>query len=109
MNFLRTIAVISCGVALGAPAAHAADLRILDASGLVRAVRVVSAPATVKITLEGVQASRGECVASNVDGLASEKREPVNAQGACVFKEIPAGTWQVTVPVKARWRVQINP
>ncbi len=88
--------------------AQAADLRIIDSSGLVRAVRVVSQPATVKITIEGVSSPHGECVAANVDGLAAEKREPVSPQGVCIFKELPTGSWQVTIPVKARWRVQIN-
>lgn len=100
------VAVLSV---LWASSAYAADLRILDVAGLVRAVRVVSGPATVKVTLEGVQAPRGECVASNVDGLPSEKKEPLSPQGVCIFKQLPAGTWQVTLPVKARWKVQINP
>jgi len=95
-------------VCLAAGEARALELRVLDSVGLVRAVRVVKGAAAVKITLEGKRPEAGSCVAVNVDGLASEKREPVSAQGVCVFKGLPAGTWQVSVPGKARWRVDID-
>jgi hypothetical protein len=88
--------------------ASAAELRVLDSAGLVRALRVVKGAAKVTITLETQQPVRGECVASNVDGLASEKREPVTPQKVCVFKDLAAGSWQIEVPGKVRWRVQIN-
>lgn len=103
------MAVVALAVAaLWAGPAFAGDLRILDKAGLVRAVRVVGGSATVMVIVEGRRGEKGECVAANVDGLASEKREPLSPRGECVFKELAAGTWQVTVPGDARWRVQIN-
>ena len=87
---------------------QAADLKIIDPSGLIRAVRVVKDSSVVRITLVDAPGARGECVATNVDGIASERREQISPQGECVFKALAAGTWQVTVSGGARWRVRIN-
>lgn len=87
---------------------QADDIRIIDASGLIRAVRVVKDSSIVRVTVTDPPGARGECVASNVDGIASERREPISAQGECVFKALAAGTWQVSVSGGARWRVRIN-
>ena len=102
-----SVAVAGCLAAMS-HVALAADFRVLDSEGLVRAVRVVANAGTVTVTLETPQQVRGECVASNVDGLATEKRSPVTAEKVCVFKELPAGTWQIEVPAKVKWRVQIH-
>ena len=104
--FCIAVAMVACLVAT--EDAHALELRVLDSAGLVRAVRVVKGAATAKITLEGKRPEGGSCVATNVDGLAAEKREPVSAQGVCLFKELPAGSWQVSIPGKVRWRVEID-
>ena len=111
VSMSRCFLLLCAGVLLASLAteASAAELRVLDGSGLVRAVRVVSKPAEVKVTIEGGQSPKGECIAANVDGLPSERKAPISPQGVCVFKELAAGTWQVTLPVKARWKVQINP
>lgn len=87
---------------------EAADIKIIDASGLIRAVRVVKDTSIVRVSVIEPPGARGECVASNVDGIASERREPLSAEGECVFKSLAAGTWQVSVSGGARWRVRIN-
>lgn len=87
---------------------QAADIKIIDSAGLIRAVRVVKDSSVVRVTVTDPPGARGECVASNVDGIASERREPISAKGECVFSALAAGTWQVTVSGGARWRVRIN-
>ena len=88
--------------------ADAADLRIVDSTGLIRAVRVVKDSSVVKVSLVDAKGGQGECVATNVDGIASERREKVSSQGECMFTALAAGTWQISVSGGARWRVKIN-
>jgi hypothetical protein len=87
---------------------EAADLKIVDSAGLIRGVRVVRDSSQVTVSLVDPKGARGECVASNVDGIASERREPISPKGECVFNALAAGTWQVTVTGGARWRVRID-
>jgi|GEM_PF-1794099 len=89
-------------------AAVADELRILDSTGLVRAVRVVRGAAAVTVKVEGAQPPAGECVAANLDGLATEKRQPISTTGVCLFTELASGTWQIDLPRKLRWRVTIS-
>lgn len=86
----------------------ASDLRVVDSAGLIRAVRVVKDSAVVKVSLVDAKSGQGECVATNVDGIASERREKISPQGECTFAALAAGTWQITVSGGARWRVKIN-
>jgi hypothetical protein len=90
--------------------ASAGELKILDSAGLVRAVKVVKNEAKIVVTLQPGAASgatRGECVAANIDGLAAEQRVGVSAKGECVFAGLSSGSWQITVPDGIRWKVQI--
>ena len=104
------VGILLCSTAL---VAHAAELRVVDASGLVRAVKVVRGPARVVITLQnsGDKSAaitvRGECVAVNIDGLAAEKRTQVSAKNQCVFDQMSEGSWQMRVPEAATWRAQV--
>ncbi|MEN9846922.1 MAG: hypothetical protein RIS36_2069 [Pseudomonadota bacterium] len=88
--------------------AEAADVKIVDSAGLIRGVRVVRDSSRVTVSLTDPKGARGECVATNVDGIASERRETISSKGECVFNGLPAGTWQVTVAGGARWRVRID-
>ncbi len=100
---LLAFLVLSVGVA------SADEVRIVDLRGLVRAVKVTRAPARVVITFEvsnGV-APKGECVATNVDGLAAEKRIQISNKAECVFSEVSSGSWQISVPQGFLWRVQL--
>lgn len=90
---------------MGIRGAVAAEIRVVDAGGLVRAVKVVRGNARVVIALN--QSVSGECVATNVDGLAAEKRVAVSPQGECVFVDVGVGSWQVQVPGSVGWRVRI--
>jgi hypothetical protein len=96
------------GVLVMQERSEAADLKIVDSAGLIRGVRVVRDSSRVTVSLVDPKGSRGECVASNVDGIASERREQISAKGECVFNGLVAGTWQVTVTGGARWRVRID-
>lgn len=88
--------------------ASTAQLRILDTTGLVRVARIVreSGEVRVKLAPQGDPKS-GECVVTNLDGLAAERRAPVSTAGECVFSGLQAGSWQLRVPNDARWRAQI--
>ena len=87
---------------------EAADLKVVDSTGLIRGVRVVRDSSRVTVSLVDPKGARGECVATNVDGIASERRESITSNGECVFNGLAAGTWQVTVTGGARWRVRID-
>lgn len=90
---------------IGSRASLAAEIRVVDAGGLVRAVKVVHENARIVVTLNSV--ASGECVATNVDGLAAERRVPVSSRGECVFSNVGVGSWQVQVPGSVGWRVHI--
>ena len=96
------------GVLVVSERADASDLKIVDSAGLIRAVRVVKDSAAVKVSLVDAKGGQGECVAMNVDGIASERREKISPQGDCTFVGLAAGTWQITVSGGSRWRVKIN-
>jgi hypothetical protein len=81
------------------------QLRVLDKSGLIRAARVVHEVGNVKVATDG--GAKGECVASNLDGLANEQRSAISPSGECVFQRLQSGSWQLEVPGGPRWRVQI--
>ena len=90
---------------IGARASFAAEIRVVDAGGLVRAIKVVRQNARIVVTLNSPTA--GECLATNVDGLAAERRVPVSPRGECVFADVGVGSWQVQVPGNVGWRVRI--
>lgn len=100
-----------CALVLGAllaSEASAAELRIVDTAGLIRAVRVVRDASTVTVVVEEPRGVKGECVLANVDGIASERHEGISAGGTCVFQGLAAGTWQAKVAGATKWRVKIN-
>lgn len=104
-SFARNVfGLIALGV-VAVSTTQAAEIRVVDSTGLVRAVRVVQRNSRIVITIKG--AVQGECVATNVDGLSAEKRVAVSAKGECVFSDMPEGSWQVTVPGKATWQAKI--
>lgn len=88
--------------------AEASDLKIVDSAGLIRAVRVVKDSSLVTVSLVEKTGSTGECVATNVDGIASERKAPFSQKSECIFPALVAGTWQITVTGGARWRVRIH-
>lgn len=88
--------------------ASALDVRIVDSKGLIRAVSVVKDTSRVTIRALDHQEVSGECVAVNVDGIASERREKLGPSGECVFNSLVAGTWQITVSTTSRWRAKID-
>ena len=106
-----SIVCVLCVLLLGASFASdalAAELRVVDTSGLIRAVRVVRDVTTVTVIVEEPKGAKGDCVLTNVDGIASERREVISTNGACVFQGVAAGTWQAKVSAAVKWRVKIN-
>jgi hypothetical protein len=92
--------------------AMAAELRVLDASGLARAAKIVKERGAVVILL-GVspsEASSAVCTLKSVDGLADDLttrgRESANG-GECVFEAVAAGTWETSVQGADRWSVRV--
>lgn len=108
IKFLVGFLIGILGVLVIQERSEAADLKIVDSAGLIRGVRVVRESSRVTVSLMDPKGGRGECVATNVDGIASERREPISPKGECVFSALAAGTWQVTVSGGARWRVRID-
>lgn len=110
---LQRLAVAFCvGVALFpyvvvAQQVAGAQLRILDTAGLMRATKVVVESANVQISVDEASTVTGECVATNLDGLAAERRAPISPNGQCSFEKLSAGSWQVKVPGAVRWRAKI--
>lgn len=94
------------------PRCKAEEVRVIDAAGMVRAVKIVKKTVSIVVTVDAevnkISIPKGECTAINVDGLASERRVPISANGACVFTDVAEGTWQVRVPGEVSWRVRIN-
>jgi len=93
--------------------ADAAELRVVDALGLVRAVKVVRGPARIVISLQspnghvGAAVIRGECIAVNTDGLAAERKTNVSSRNECIFDQMSEGSWQIRVPEAATWKAQV--
>jgi hypothetical protein len=102
---ITTALKLFVGLLLGARVSAAAEIRVVDAGGLVRAVKVVRENARIVVTLNFPTV--GECVATNVDGLAAERRVAVSPRGECVFPDVGVGSWQVQVPGKVGWHVRI--
>ena len=106
----KVIAVVIAATASIWPVSARADqIRIVDSGGLVRAIKIIHSAAKVVLTLQSQQAVaiKGECVATNVDGLAAEKRVTISAKGECAFAEVGGGSWQITVPSGLTWQVRI--
>jgi hypothetical protein len=109
---LRGYLALLCGVlslCLAYKQVVADEVRIVDARGLVRAVRISRGSVRVVVTLESGEKKTvaGECVATNVDGLSAEKRAPISQRSECVFLGIGGGSWQIAVPQGFSWRVQV--
>jgi hypothetical protein len=101
------VGAVTLSQQLAAQQVIGAQLRILDSAGLVRATKVVVDSGTVKISLDEAGLVKGECVATNLDGLAAERRIPVSPNAQCFFEKLSIGSWQVKVPGDVRWRAQI--
>lgn len=77
----------------------AGELKVLDALGLVRAARQISAPVTVRVTLRNGAKDGGAMTLENVDGLAaSVPAQPGTAPDEYLFKPVPEGSWRITAP-----------
>ena len=85
------------------------QIRIVDSGGLVRAIKITRSVAKVVVTLKSPLplTVKGECIATNVDGLAAEKRVAISAKGECVFDEVSGGSWQITASDGVNWQVRI--
>ncbi len=100
-------ALIAIAVTGGAVLAD--EIRVVDTRGLVRAVKITRGSARIVVTLEtrAGSAVTGECVATNVDGLAAEKRVAISTKSECTFTEVRGGSWQIAVPQGYMWWVQL--
>ncbi len=110
MRVLALIFLSLTGASLSISAASAGELRVVDSSGLVRGIKVTRGAARLTVSLKsdsGAQV-RGECVASNVDGIAADLKAVINPSGECVFPGVGDGSWQITVPAGLSWRVRID-
>lgn len=90
----------------------AAELRVVDTSGLVRSAKVIEDSADVIIEISSANGAGETCTLKNVDGLAADKTVTAS-QGAtgkleCRFQGVPAGTWQGAITSRGRWQVRIG-
>ncbi len=85
------------------------EIRVVDRSGLVRAVGTVKRESTIVLELDAATARETkECVLSNIDGLSAERRAAVSPDGRCIFRGAIATSWQVEVPQRGRYKVRIG-
>ncbi|MBX7143811.1 MAG: hypothetical protein K1X79_05120 [Oligoflexia bacterium] len=80
-----------------AQVAFAGDLKIVDELGLVRAVKHVSAPVTVRVIAGAGSTGPVKPKLVNVDGLSGDLLGEVQAPGTFVFSKVPEGTWRVSL------------
>jgi hypothetical protein len=91
---------------------YANELKVVNAMGLIRAVKVIRAPVSLRIQIQDLpvdtSSKSGEmisCVAVNTDGLASERIVQADKNRNCIFRNMTAGTWQIQVQGAKEWRV----
>lgn len=91
---------------------YANELKIIDAMGLIRAVKIIRDPVSLRINVQEPSAARAansrehvSCFAVNTDGLASERSVQADEHRNCVFSNMTAGTWQVHVEDGREWSV----
>jgi len=77
--------------------AFAAELKVVDDRNLVRAVRVVSAPAAVKVTFKESSSSGASISISNIDGVQQDLSASIENNSAR-FSNVREGTWKLKVP-----------
>ena len=104
-----TIVAIAMTALIWSLGVRADQIRIVDSGGLVRAIKVTRSVAKVIVTIQSPQPQtiKGECIATNVDGLAAEQRVAISAKGECVFSQASGGSWQITVTGGVNWQVRI--
>jgi hypothetical protein len=88
--------------------ACAAELKVVDATGLVRSAKVVQDDGDVEVALGEESQSGTVCTLKNVDGLAPDKSVTATSSHTCVFSEVPAGTWQLSTSKSSKWQVRIT-
>jgi len=93
------VVIVTCNIA------SAAEIRIVDGVGLVRAVRLVKGPSTVVVVGVDVGA---QCSALSVDGIEGERNVSASGSGECTFSALPPGTWQIKVSSGHRWKARID-
>jgi len=91
---LRVIAMMAA-LLFGAQAAAASELRIIDSSGLNRAIRMGVIEAKVTLELAGPAEALSQTKLVNIDGLLPDRTGRVLDSKKVVFEQIAAGTWQV--------------
>lgn len=112
---VRALCALMFGL-FGVVSVHASELKIVDSVGLVRAIKVVRAPIAVVVTIENdTQAvpspdtdNQQECRAVNVDGLAADRSVLLDKARRCVFRNMPAGIWQLKIPQDREWKVHFD-
>jgi hypothetical protein len=89
--------------------ALAEEMRVVDRTGLLRLVGAVSGEANIVIELDPqtAQATK-ECILTNLDGLATERRAPVDRNGRCTIHSVLATTWQIDSPAVGRYQVRLE-
>ncbi len=109
-NFLQSVllaCLLQASFFLSSSLAYAAELKVVDTTGLVRSARVVQDDGEVEVAFIGDTHSGIICTLKNVDGLAPDRSVPASPAHTCVFPGVPAGTWQLSTSKPSKWQVRI--
>lgn len=114
VGFARAFRIVFGLVLFATPfrCSYADELKVVNSMGLIRAVKIIRAPVTLRIQVRNSSgdelSNAGQrllCSAVNTDGLASERSVEADRNRACIFKNISAGTWQIQVQGAKEWSV----
>ena len=76
---------------------HAGELKIVDAHGLTRALKVIARPVTV-IVSPSDPSIKSAIELLHTDSFTQDIKEPARENGQFVFREVGEGAWQIKAP-----------
>ena len=106
MSYFGVVTIFCCGALILPASGMAADIRIVDANGLTRAVRTVKDSAIVTLHLAKEPRSGGTLV--HTDGLASDIRGMAQ-KTEVVFSHVRNGTWRIEGVSETIREVSVDP
>ncbi|MEZ4754783.1 MAG: hypothetical protein R3A13_10840 [Bdellovibrionota bacterium] len=96
---MKTLLFIAFSL-LCVPSLVFAELRVLDESGLTRAIHFTTEPASIKINISSNDTNNIHVKLVNVDGLAADI-ESIYYDEELVIPEVSQGSWQISLQPKS--------
>lgn len=75
--------------------AGAAELRIIDGSGLIRASANLSEKERAEVRISQAGFPETNLTLRNIDGLRPEIKAECPGPDTCIFRQVPDGTWLI--------------